>query len=76
MEPAWNTKIWVKIISAYEVQHNQVFVAEGSRGEEGGRVGWQKTQEYAFSGHERIEARSDDGKALKILRQEPITLNT
>ena len=50
-----------------EVQHNRVFVAERSRGEEG----WQKTQEYAFLGHERIEARSDDGKALKILRLIP-----
>ena len=53
-----------------EVQHNRVFVGEGSRGEEGGG-GWQKTQVYAFSGHERIEVRSDDGKALKILRLIP-----
>jgi len=54
-----------------EVQHNRVFVAKGRRGEEGGEEGGQKTQVYAFSGHERIEERSDDSKALKILRLIP-----
>ena len=35
MAHAGNTKIWAKIISAYE-EHNQVFVAEGRRkGEKG-----------------------------------------
>ena len=50
IEPAWNTKIWVKIISAYEVQHNQVFVAEGSRGEEGGGNGVAKNARICFLG--------------------------
>ena len=72
MEHAWNTKIWAKIISAYAKKCSITgFSLVRGVGVRRGGGGWQKTQVYAFSGHERIEVRSDDGKALKILRLIP-----
>ena len=44
---------------------------EGGGGGGGGGGGVEKNASICLLGHERIEVRSDDGKALKILRLIP-----
>ena len=58
MAHARNTKIWVKIISAY-AKKCSITGFSSLRGEGGGAGGAKNASIYALSGHERIEKRSD-----------------